>query len=325
MRLSFTIVNLSSVDLNLLHVLHVVLEEQSVAKAAARLHVTSPAVSNALRRLRELLGDPLLVRSGRGLVPTPRALELAPKIAAAIAAIEGALAREDFDPEKTTRTFTLALSDADQLTTLPPLAGRFTARFPRAHLRVVSVDVMLASGGLSGPEIDLVIGPVTRGPRLHHRVLYEEDAVFVVRKDHPRVRGKLSKARFSTERHVDTHIAHGRGGEGHRAAEEAFAAHGLSRDVAVTVPTFAAAAWVAATSDLVAGIPRRLAERLRATLPIRIVEAPLPLFRMPIAMMWHERTAADPATAAFREVVASTARATHGRRGRRADHSSAAG
>jgi DNA-binding transcriptional LysR family regulator len=145
-----------------------------------------------------------------------------------------------------------------------------------------------------------------------------------VRKDHPRVRGKLSKARFSTERHVDTHIAHGRGGEGHRAAEEAFAAHGLSRDVAVTVPTFAAAAWVAATSDLVAGIPRRLAERLRATLPIRIVEAPLPLFRMPIAM-WHERTAADPAAAAFREVVASTARATHGRRGRRADHSSAAG
>jgi DNA-binding transcriptional LysR family regulator len=306
MNIVFTNVNLSSVDLNLLHVLHVVLEERSVTAAARRLHVTPPAVSNALRRLRDLLDDQLFVRSGRGLVPTPRAIELGPVVSRALADLEGVLQGDAFDPARSTRTFTITLSDADQLTTLPEVTCRFTERFPRAHLRVVSVDFMLASGGLAGAEIDLVIGPVVDGPGLRHEVLYEEEAVFVVRADHPRVRSRLSKTRFETERHVDTHIAQGRGGEGHRAAEDAFAEHGLTRDIAITVPTFVAAAWVAASTDLIAGVPRRLAESLCTTLPIRIVQAPLPMFRMPLAMSWHERTHADPAALAFREVVAAT-------------------
>lgn len=296
--------NLSSVDLNLFHVLHVVLEERSVTAAAARLHVTPPAVSNALRRLRDLFGDPLFVRSGRGLVPTPRAVELGPTLARALGELEGAVRGDAFDPQTSTRTFTLALSDADQLTTLPDLARRFGDRLPRAHLRVVSVDVLLSSGGLAGTEIDLVIGPPAEGPGLHCETLHQEEGTFVVRSDHPRIGARLTKKRFDAERHVDTHIAHGRGGAGHRVAEDAFAAHGLTRNVAVTVPTFVAAAFVAASTELVAGIPRRLAESLRGAVPIRIVRGPLAVFRMPLCMSWHDRTDGDPAMQVFRGIVA---------------------
>src|SRR5215831_13642500 len=105
--------NLSSIDLNLLLVLHTVLTEKTVVRAATKLNVTPPAVSNALARLREILEDPLLVRRGRGLVATPRAAELAPKLEAAVGMLHRAL-EERFDPAVTTRQFSLALSDADQ-------------------------------------------------------------------------------------------------------------------------------------------------------------------------------------------------------------------
>src|SRR5688572_4989339 len=120
---------LSSLDLNLLLVLHTVLEEKSVAKAAASLHVTSSAVSNALGRLRGLLGDPLLVRHGRGLVPTRRATELAPRIRAAVMELQGALAANvPFVPVQTDRMFTLACADNDQIASVPRIAAAFTAR-----------------------------------------------------------------------------------------------------------------------------------------------------------------------------------------------------
>ncbi len=301
-------VNLSEMDLDLLRILHVVLEERGVTRAAERLHVTPPAVSNALKRLREVLGDPLLVRSGRGLVPTPRALELQPTLARTFAALEHAL-RGRFDPATATRSFTLALTDADQLTGLPAIARRFARVMPRAHLRAVSVDVLLSSGGLEGTEVDLVLGPPSVGDGLHHEPLYREEGVFVVQRDHPRVRDRLGAARFRSERHVDVHIALGRGGEGHRAAEEALARQGLTRDIAVTVPTFTAAAWVAASTDLVAGIPRRLAEALASSLPIRIVRGPLARVGFAIGMTWHERTHADPGARCLRDVVRAALKA----------------
>lgn len=310
--LEFTTVNLSSIDLNLLLVLHTALEEKSLVKAAAKLHVTPPAISNALSRLRETLGDPLFVRSGRGVTPTPQALALAPILAKMFGDLEEALGGQaSFDRATSTRTLTLALSDADQIARLPRLSKVFTQELPRARLEVVTIDTLLSTGGLAGTVVDVAIGPL--GPaeeQVHLEPLYDEEGVLIVRRDHPRIRKQLSKELFNTERHVDIHMALGKAGIGHRLVEEAFARMGLTRDIAVVVPSFAAAAMIVAATDLIGGMPRRSAEALRRVMPIKIASTQLPPFHFAMAMMWHERTHADPAAACLRALVRKTFAAT---------------
>src|SRR5882672_10632590 len=127
--------------------LDTVLAERSVVRAARRLHVTPSAISNALARLRSALGDPLVTRSGRGIVPTPRAAELAPVLARALGEIERAVQKDAFDPSSTTRQFALAIADAGQIARLPRLVRLLAKEMPRARLRVVGIDAFLSSGG----------------------------------------------------------------------------------------------------------------------------------------------------------------------------------
>ena len=213
-------VNLSALDLNLFLVLHAVLEERSATRAAARLHVTQSAVSNALARLREMLGDPLVVRQGRGLVPTPRAEELAPLLRDATDRLALAIDRRGFVPEETTRTFTIALADSYQACELPRIARAFTKRLPRATLRVVSTDYLAATDGLAGGDIDLAFMPeqaVQRGMR--SRPLFMERAALVVRRDHPLVGRRMTRELFNELPHIDVHVVLGRPGIGHRVAQ----------------------------------------------------------------------------------------------------------
>ena len=303
MSILFTTLNLSNLDLNLLLTLHAVLSERSVARAATRLHVTPPAVSNALARLRELFGDPLFVRKGRGLTPTPRALELEPLLARTFGELERALATPPFDPVTSTRTFSLALSDTDQLASLSLVAREFSKRLPRARLEIVSIDTLIARGGLAGSTTDAALGPPEPGDDMHAAPLYRDEAVFIVRKGHPRVQRRLSPARFNAEGHVDVHLVLGQAGAVNRAAEEFLARHGLARRVAVTVPSFAAAAMVVAATDLLAGMPRRVATLLARSLPLAIVKPPTPALRFPMMLVWHARTHTDPAASYFREVI----------------------
>lgn len=296
--------NLSNLDLNLLLTLHVVLAERSVARAASRLHVTSPAVSNALARLRDALGDPLFVRKGRGLSPTPRALELEPTLATTFGALEHALAAAPFVPATSTRSFSLALSDTDQLATLAAIARLFARELPRAQLRIVSIDTLIASGGLEGSTIDAALGPAEPQDGIRARPVYQDEAVFIARKGHPRVRRSLTPASFNAEGHVDVHLVLGKAGAVNRAAEDAFARFGLSRRVAVTVPTFAAAAMVVTATDLLAGMPKRVAAMLARSLPLTLLKPPMPPLRFPMMLLWHERTHRDPAATYFRDLVA---------------------
>jgi DNA-binding transcriptional LysR family regulator len=296
--------NLSQLDLNLLMVLRAVLEHGSVAGAAGALHVTPSAVSNSLARLRTALEDPLFVRRGRGLIPTPRAARLKPQLEAALSALQQALGEEHFDARTSTRAFGIAMADGDLLALLPSVSQAFMRALPRAKLNAISIDALLASGGLSGPLAELAIAPKIPDPELHFQPLYETDAVVVARKGHPELpaRKELSPALFSTLRHVDTHLALGKPGVGHRAAEDAFAQAGLRRDVAITVPTFSAAGLVAARTDLLAALPRRVAETLCRMLPLRLLElrgAP----RMPLGLVWHERVHDDVATGFLRALI----------------------
>lgn len=302
--------NLSGTDLNLLFVLSVVLEEQSVTRAARRLHVTAPAVSNSLARLRALLGDPLVVRSGRGVVPTPRGHELLPRLRGVMSELSSIIEQgAHFDPASAVRTFSVACSDVEQVGLMPALAARFVEHLPRCQLAVTSIDRLQALGGPERAEVDVVIAPRSAAdPALFAAVLYEDEAVLVARRRHPRLRGPITRSRFNALRHVDIRIALGERGVGNRAAEELLASQGLVRDIAVTVPTFMAAVMLAASTDLVAGVPRRLARALERSLPIQIHALPGRALRFEMCALWQRRTNDDPGSRHFRELLLETAR-----------------
>src|SRR6478672_1885357 len=137
-----------AIDLNLLLVLHTVLAERNVARAAAKLHVTPSAVSNALARLRDALGDPVVTRKGRGVVPTPRALEIAPGLARAMQEIEQVFLSAPFEPASCNRAFTLAVADLGQVTWVPRLAEAMRRAMPLARLRVIGIEALLSLGDL---------------------------------------------------------------------------------------------------------------------------------------------------------------------------------
>ena len=288
-------------DLNLLLVLDTVLAERSVARAARRLHVTPSAISNALARLRVALGDPLVTRKGRGIVPTPRALEVAPRLAHAIAQLERVVTHGAFDPASCSRSFTLAMADAGQVAWLPNIVSAMAREMPNANLRVVGIASLLSLGDLASTEVDLHIGVRATGPGIHAQALLEEETVLVCRNDHPACTRRLTRRRLEALRHVGVEMAPGQGLRDVVAA--AYAQARTARTVTLTVPTFAAAAAVAAATDLVATLPASLFAAQGRRTGLRVVLGPVPRHTVPIAICWHERTHTDPAKVAFRELV----------------------
>lgn len=293
--------SISRLDLNLLRVLDAVLSERSVVRAARQLHVTPSAISNALARLRSELGDPLVIRSGRGVVPTTRAARLAPSLKRALSELERAVQPDAFDPATTNRQFTLAIADAGQLSRLPLLTKSLTREMPRAQLRVVGIDTYLSSGGITGAEVDVgIIGGVEKAPGVHSTPLYKEDSVLVARRGHPRVNPQITKTQLGQLQHVEVQVAPGRG---YRELARSYARLDIKREVAVVVPSFIAAAAVVAQTDFVGTLPASLVEVLGERLGLRVVTAPAPRITIDIKLVWHDRTDDDPAMRAFRDIV----------------------
>jgi len=292
--------SLSGLDLNLLLVLHTVLRERNVARAAKRLNVTAPAVSNALARLRAALDDPLTIRSGRGIVPTPRAAELEPVLARALGELGRALDARVFEPATCDRVFTLAVADVGQWARLPSVVRLLAREMPRARLRVVSVDTLHAAGGLAGSAADVLIGVGEPGPGIHRQPLYEEQVLLVARAGHPTAKGKVSKRALAELRHVEVHVSPGRGS---RPLATSYVELGITREIAVFVPTFSAAAAVVSKTDLVATLPHTLLETLGEPLGLCAIATPLRQVNATIHLVWHERTETDPALRAFRALV----------------------
>jgi DNA-binding transcriptional LysR family regulator len=296
-------VSIANLDLNLLLVLDTVLRERSVAQAAQRLHVTPSAISNGLAKLRSSLGDPLVIRRGRGIVPTPRAEELAPALARALAELEQAVTPGPFNPATCTRPFTLAMADAGQVAFLPAIAAAFARVMPNARLRVVGIESLLTLGDLGSTEVDLHFGVRASGPGIHAEALFDEPTVLVARAAHPACRAKLSRQRLSSLRHIGVELAPGRGFRD--SLVKTYARALLPRTVALTVPTFTAAAAVAAATDLVTTLPQSLFDALAPAFALGAVRGPIPVHTVSMALCWHERTHADPAAVAFRALVRS--------------------
>lgn len=292
---------LSSIDLNLLLVLDTVLSERSVVRAAQRLHVTPPAVSNALARLRALLGDQLVIRSGRGIVPTPHAASLAPSLRRALKELEGLVQTDAFDPLTTTRQFTLAIADAGQISNVPQLVRLISKELPHSRLRTVGIDTYISSGGISGTEIDAaLITRVEANPGVHAMPVYKEISVLTVGKGNKGVGVRIAKRQLASLKHVEIQVAPGRG---HQELAQAYARLGIERNIAVTVPNFITAAAIVAETDLVATLPESLVHLMGERLGLRRITGPAPRVTTQIKLVWHERTNTDPAMRAFREVI----------------------
>jgi DNA-binding transcriptional LysR family regulator len=306
MMLYITDMNVSEVDLNLFAVLDAVLSKRSVTRAAEQLHVTQSAVSNSLARLREILADPLVVRNGRGLTLTPRAEQLAPMVAAGLTCLKNAVQGADrFLPEETSRTFSLAAADNQQVCDVPSIARRMAQYMPHAFLRVLSPDFLLSSDGLAAGSVDVSLGPaIPVEPPLFSKNVCMELGALVVRKDHPGVKRRHVTAElFNSLRHIDIEIAQGRPGTGHRMAEATWARQGLRRDIALTVPTFAAAALAASNTDYAAVIPLRTARIFSRMLPLKNAECAFELPSLQMAMFWHARTDSDEGARCFRQLI----------------------
>ena len=299
---------LSKLDLNLLVVLESVLAERSVARAARRLHLTPSAISNALARLRIALNDPLVVRSGRGIVPTPRCAALAPDLSRALEELGRVIQGDAADPAATTRQFTLAIADAGQLVQAPRLVSDFTRRMPKARLRVVGIDTLLSSGGLAGTEVDLAIAAIEGSmPGMHAKALYKEKAVLVARIKHPLAGASVSRRQLEGLRHVEVQPAPGRG---YRGLASAYAQRGIERDVALIVHSFTAAAAIVAETDFVATLPESFVVRFGRAFGVTKLAGMAPRHSIEIRLAWHERTEHDGLMRGFREVVENAVRSS---------------
>jgi len=290
---------MSTQDLNLLITLDVLLREGSVARAAHILRLSPSAMSRALARLRKTTGDPLLVRAGRGLVPTPRALELRERVSALVQEAEAALRpAEILDPGRLQRTFTLRNTDGFVETFAAALLARIAEEAPDVRLRFVQKadkDSTLLREG----RVDLETGVVddSTDPTLHSRILFEDHWIGVVREGHPLSAGKISSKRFAGGQH----ILISRRGRSSGPVDEALLAAGLTRDIVTSFGGFSAALTLVRESDLIATVPQRHTSKLRSGLH----SFSLP-FKMPpisVSMLWHPRMDADPAHRWLRNCV----------------------
>ncbi|WP_437680694.1 LysR family transcriptional regulator [Sorangium sp. So ce131] len=296
--------NLSTVNLNLLVALDALLAERHVTRAAARVGVTQSAMSNALRQLRALFGDPLFVRGRRGVTPTPRALALAEPVRRGLATLAEAFAEPRFDPASAERTVVLAASDYVELVLLPPLLARLARDAPGIRLEVRPWGLHEVPDTLARGEVDLVLGYFDRVPPRHGRTrLFEERFVCIARRGHPRIR-----ARLTTKAWVETpHVVVSERDDGPTGVDRALAAHGLRRTVGVRVSHFLLVPALVAQTDLVAALSRRVAEPFAASFGLRIYPPPIALPAAKVGMVWHERLEADPGHTWLRGVIADVA------------------
>lgn len=300
---------MSTPDLNLLVTLDVLLSEGSVARAARRLRLSPSAMSRALARLRATTGDPLLVRAGRGLVPTPRALELRGQVGQIVQDAQSVLRpQEKLDLTRLTRTFTLRTSDGFVENFGPNLIERVGREAPGVRLRFLSKPDK-DSAYLRDASVDLETGVVgdAMGPEIRAQALFRDRFVGVVRTGHALARGKITPSRYANARHILV----SRRGQETGPIDEALKQYGLERKIVATVSGFAAALALARSSDLIASVPERHTGNLRAGMhgfPI-----PVSTPEIAISLLWHPRLDADPAHRWLRGCVrdACVAQLTH--------------
>ena len=298
--------NITSVNLNLLVVLEALIEERSVSRAATRVGLSQPALSNALGRLRVTFSDPLFTRTSRGMTPTPRALELAGPVRSGLTQLRNALAeRPRFDPAISTRSFHLAMTDYAELLLLGPLLRRIQRTAPEVQILVRRLERIFLppEAQLRSGAFDAAIGffPEANAldPGTYSRDLFVEENVCMARKGHPLLRKRFTLRQFAAASHVAVfYRADSRG-----LIDNILAGHGLRRRLQAATPHFLTVPHIVAESDLIAVVPAGLAARFRKKLPLDVRKSPLRLPPFHMRLLWHEHAANDPAHAWLRAEI----------------------
>ncbi|PVX82435.1 LysR family transcriptional regulator [Paraburkholderia unamae] len=298
----------------MISVLHTLLTESSVSRAAKLLGQSQPAVSAALRRLRELTGDPLLVRSGSRMVLTSHALTLIEPASQALASISAILHPNDaFEPASSTRTFRIGSPDYLDVFFVPEIIDAFRRAAPHAKLEVKHLQ-MVDGGYESGLEaglLDLVVGNWRKPPQhLHIQTLCEDDLVCLLRADHPIPKGKLTRDAYENAEHLSV-TTYNTGPWG--TIDTELARNDLTRTVTATLPYFGMAPYVVARSELLFTTTRALAAHYAQLLPLRVEPLPCSAAALTYYQLWHEGSHRSAALRWLRRLVkkvAQTALAT---------------
>jgi DNA-binding transcriptional LysR family regulator len=306
-------VNFRTLDLNLLRVFDAAMSERSLTKAAAKLALTQPAVSNAIRRLRETLGDDLLRRSGQGLVPTPRAQALWPTVQEALRQLQATLSPSPFVAATANTTFVLTMADATAAELMPGLVAVMDRDAPGVSLRVVPLTTRDPRRLLEDELADLAIGyfPVVlasltaqaqsgEAPPYQHQRLYDSDYVCVMQRDHPLAHEPLTLDLFCAARHLLVSFS----GRPFGFIDEALAGLGRKRQIVLTVNQFFTAGRVVASSKLLTVLPRHFVSVTGFADQLVLRELPFAVPAVHVDTLWHHRLQHDSAHAWLRGVIA---------------------
>jgi DNA-binding transcriptional LysR family regulator len=308
--------NFRTLDLNLLRVFDEVMTERSLTRAAHNLAMTQPAVSNALRRLREVLGDELVRRSGYGVEPTPVALALWPTVRDALHMLRESLAPGTFDPSSARNAFVLAMADATAAKLIPGLMDLLETEAPGVNLRVLPLTTRDPRGLLESGTVDLAIGHFPgvlaelgamhlqeNDPQFHHQRLYDGEYVVVMRRGHPLAGQPLSLDSYCDARHLLVSFS----GRPFGFVDEALAAVSRQRHVVITVNQFFTAGRVVATTDLLTVLPRHFVGATGMEDELALCDLPLQVPAVHVDSLWHRQATQNSAHRWLRDAVARAA------------------
>ena len=304
--------NFRTLDLNLLRVLDAVMSEGSLTRAAGVLAMTQPAVSHALRRLHDAVGEPLFTRSAHGMAPTPRAVALWPQVREALGSLQKALAPASFDPRHDPVNFRLAMVDATAVLLMPGLVQAIEQQQALVNLRVLPLATRDPRPLLEQDEADVAVGHFPEAvaaiaaqgeeAALRHLRLYDTRYVCVMRADHPLARVPLTVEAYCAAHHMLVSFS----GRAYGFIDQALAALGRRRRIVLTVNQFFVAGQVVRSSDLLTVLPLSFLAATGNPQALAVRELPFEVQRVQVEMLWHRRKEDDPAHRWLRERIQAT-------------------
>ncbi|MBY5989115.1 LysR family transcriptional regulator [Roseovarius atlanticus] len=298
--------NLNSIDLNLLKVFAALYETHKQTLAAQHVGLSQPALSHALKRLREAFGDELFLRKDGAYQPTQKAMELAPPVLAALRLLETTLSEpERFRPQDATGTFSISVSDYSSTTLLPRLCAEVAHRAPGIRLVVSQLSYLGFEDGLKSGEIDLAItSQPADAPMIEDERILREAAVFIARENHP-LKDRLSTLEgFTSADHLIVNLF----GKPTSWLDDRLSEMGLHRKVKMVVPYFNAVPQIVTGTDMIGGLPRRLAEVAVQDFPVEMYDLPLDFQPIDFFMCWNARRQRDPELRWFRKLLSDICR-----------------
>jgi DNA-binding transcriptional LysR family regulator len=289
-------------DLNLLITLEALLVERNVTKAADRLHLSQPAVSAQLSRLRNLFDDALLIPVQRGMMPTAKAIELLDPLRQALDQVRATVAtHSNFDPAKAKLIVAIACTDYPQVAVVKPFVKKLRMIAPGVRVALRNLDASQLGAQMARGDVDLAfMTPQTTPPGLRARHLFDERYVLIGRRNHPRLRDRITVEEFARLEHV---IVSPRGGGFVTPVDDALAALGHSRNVVLSSASFLFVPEIVSQSDFVALVPERLVHD--RTHKLKLIDCPFPVEGFTMSMVWHERSHGHSGQRWVREAITS--------------------